>query len=133
MPSDDIKFVLRIPKELDEEIRRKAEGECLSLNSWIIRELEGSDGLGKVERPSASSDMSRVRSGVRDDSGNKGPRRGSGAATVQRPSNKPSSDAGAVGGGARQDTGVKGVCERPYLGPAHMKGCGCASCRTQTS
>lgn len=44
MPADDVKFLLRIPKGLDEKLRGRASAECRSLNEMICVLLEGTDG-----------------------------------------------------------------------------------------
>jgi hypothetical protein len=108
--------------------RLAAEKSGVSLNEWILCRLEESYGLGKVEGVEPPSGVPRVRSGVRDDTGDKGKSRGSGTRTIQRPSNRASADRGAVDGGVPTDTSRPGVCERPHVTP-HAKTCGCPQCK----
>jgi len=104
-----------------------------TLTEWIREAMEErlKDGLGKVERVESPSEVPGVRGGVRNDTGKQGRARGSGAATVQRPSHKPPSNADAVGRSVQQDSGGPGVCERPFVGPAHAKMCGCDGCKAR--
>ena len=129
MPSDDIKFVLRVPKEVYEVEKKRAEEAGKSLNKWLLEKItEGENGSGKVVGVGESSSVSDVRGRVLDDSGEQGESGDSGAGAVQRPRDGASADRGTVDGGVQQDTERPGVCERKHVTP-HGKGCGCGQCK----
>ncbi len=114
-------------------VKGAAASEAISVNEWVLQRIEskigGQNGSGQVAGVESPSEVQGVRGGVREH----GRAKRSGA--VQRPSSNPQSHGGAVAGSIRQDTGGQGeevsVVDRPFLGPAHAKGCGCAQCAGQ--
>ena len=55
MPANDVKFLLRIPVELDAQLRQQAEAEGRSLNQLILLIL--ADGVGQKHQATPESKM----------------------------------------------------------------------------
>jgi hypothetical protein len=101
-----------------------------TLTQWVTEAMEGrlQNGNGQIAGLVGASNLPRVRSGVHDEKGD-GRTRDTRARAVQRPPNNPPIDLGPVGRGAPQDSGVESASEKRWLGPPHMKGCGCKQCK----
>ena len=118
---------LRLPDELAEAVKQRALTERRSMNSMLCLFLEEAVyGFREATGTIRAQDLSAVRSGVQDDTGNEGRGRGAGLGTVQRPQHDTPTDRGAVGGSIRPDTGAK---EKRWLGTVHAKGCKCPACQ----
>ena len=122
-------------KRVEQEFVRRAKIAALerglTLRDFVILVVEEAvNGSGKVERVIRSSRVQGVRGGVRGD------RKAKRVGAVLGSHNDASGGAGAVGRGAQPDTSGEGagevsVMDRPFKGPAHSKGCGCAACRME--
>ena len=129
-------YIRRVGDGLAADLKAAAAQARVTLREYVLdalartldwNEVKGGDhGLGKTKGVIRAQDMSGVRGGIQDDTGNEGRGRGAGPGTVQRPQHDTPTDRGAVGGSIRPDTGAK---EKRWLGPVHAKGCKCPACQ----
>jgi hypothetical protein len=72
-----------------------------------------------------------VRRRVSGNSSNKRKAGSDGAGAVRNAHVSAQPESGSLDGSAQPDTGRQGVCERPFLGPAHRVGCPCPTCKAR--
>jgi plasmid stability protein len=118
-------------EELGQLLKVEAARRGKTLKELVTEELrEVVCGPGKTGRVERASGVQGVRSGVRDDTSDKGQSRSASSATVQRSHNRAQSQTGTVGSSVQEDRSVEGI-EKEYVGPPHAPKCGCAVCRSK--
>ena len=134
MPSDDVRYLLRIPRALYESLKRISEETGVSMNRVICNRVsdralaEVKNGFGEAKRVKREKDVSGVRGSIQDTKGRRA--RDNRITTVLRPSDGTSTDSGAVDKRVQQNTVIQeqvSVVDRKYRVP-HAKDCGCLAC-----
>lgn len=104
-----------------------------------LREVdEEAGGLSRADERGVKG-LRDVRGGIRGRGGRKGERGDAGTGAVFGSSIEPQPKSGTMGDGVRADPGGQGAGEgkrlsfvdRPFVGPAHRKGCGCRVCQAK--
>lgn len=119
-----------VDDEVMVEFKLAAAKSGKRLRDWVLDSLcevvnqEVGNGSGEIRQITKSPDVYGVRGGVRD-----GQRR-EGVAKVQRPSDDPPANRGAVDESA-QDDPVREGTSKDWLGPKHAASCKCMKCRLE--
>jgi hypothetical protein len=124
-----------------EGVGKKDHGKTRSSDSrgeTDLRDVDEESGdLHAAERIGGKG-VRNMRSRVRGHSGKQDKSSDDRARTILGSSSQSQPESATVGGGAPENRGGEGkseervsVVDRPYVGPAHRKGCGCGECKAK--